>query len=56
MRHRYKKGAIAVTMVGLAVAAVGAAVYFAKDHSSYGLGTAAAGAGLAVGGLVVMSF
>jgi hypothetical protein len=44
-----------VTLTGIAVGVGGAALYFTQDHASYGLATAAAGAGIAVGG-IVMSF
>src|SRR4051812_7948960 len=37
MHHHHKRVALAVTMVGLAVAATGAAVYFVQDHPSYAL-------------------
>lgn len=56
MHHHHKAVGLGLTLTGLAVAAGGAALYFAKDHSSAGLATAAAGGGLAVGGLLVLSF
>lgn len=56
LHHHHKAVGIGLTITGLAVAAGGAALYFAKDHSNAGLATAAAGGGLAIGGLLVLSF
>jgi len=56
MHHHHKAVGVGLTVAGLAVAAGGAALYFAKDHSNAGLATAAAGGGLALGGLLVLSF
>jgi hypothetical protein len=56
MHNHHHKVALGVTLTGLAIAAGGAAVYFTQDHASYGLATAAAGGGIAAGGLLVLSF
>lgn len=55
-QKRHKKTAIIVTLSGIAVAAIGATLYFTQDHASYGLATAAGGAGLAVGGVIGLTF
>src|SRR5262249_1077851 len=45
------------TVVGLAAAGAGGALYFARDERPrYGLATAAGGVGLALGGVVVLTF
>ncbi|HTL34093.1 MAG TPA: hypothetical protein VL326_13280 [Kofleriaceae bacterium] len=54
-KSHHKRLAMIVTLTGIAVGVGGAALYFTQDHASYGLATAAAGAGIAVGG-IVMSF
>lgn len=54
--HRHKKTAVIVTLAGIAVAAIGATLYFTQDHADYGLATAAGGAGLAVGGGIALTF
>lgn len=56
MRKRHKKTATIVTLSGIAVAAIGATLYFTQDHASYGLATAAGGAGLAFGGVIALTF
>lgn len=56
MHKRHKKAATIVTLAGVAVAAVGATLYFTQDHASYGLATAAGGAGVAVGGVIALTF
>jgi hypothetical protein len=54
--HQSKAVGIALTVVGVVAGAAGGAIYAAKNHASYGLATAAAGGGLAAGGIVVLSF
>ena len=54
--RRSRRIAIAVTVVGLVAAGLGTALYFAQDKPDYALVTAAAGGGLALGGLVVLTF
>jgi len=57
MESSHRKLGLGFTIAGLAVAAAGAAIYFAKSpHPGYGLATAAGGVGLAVGGVVVLTF
>ena len=53
-----RRGRWGVTLLvsGLAVAAAGVAVYVATDKPDVGLAAAGAGGGLALGGLVVLSF
>ena len=47
----------ALALSGLAVAGAGAALYLAgEERPAYGLATAAAGGGLALGGLTVLAF
>ncbi len=46
----------ALTITGLVVAAGGAAAYLALDKPTWGLGVAAGGAGIALGGVVVLTF
>jgi hypothetical protein len=51
------RAGVALTVVGLAAVAAGAAAYLLQDERpDYGLATAAAGGGLAVGGIVVLAF
>jgi hypothetical protein len=54
-QHHHGAG-MTMTITGVVAAAVGSALYFAENHPSYGLATAAAGGALAVGGVVVLSF
>lgn len=55
-RHGRRVG-LALTLVGLAAAAAGTAAYFLQDERpSYGLAAAAAGGGLTLGGVVVLTF
>jgi hypothetical protein len=56
LEHHHTTLGLMLAIGGLAVAAGGAALYFTQDHSSYGLGTAAAGGGLAIGGVAVLAF
>ena len=54
--HHHKTLGVTLTVLGLAAAAAGAAMYFMQDHADYGLATAAAGGGLAAGGVVSLTF
>jgi len=54
--QHHKGAGLAMTLVGVAAAAAGTALYFAENHANYGLATATAGGALAVGGVVVLSF
>lgn len=56
LHRHHKKTATIVTLTGIAVAAVGATLYFTQDRASYGLATAAGGAGVAVGGVIALTF
>lgn len=56
MRKHHKKTATIVTLAGIAVAAIGATLYFTQDHAGYGLATAAGGAGVAAGGVIALTF
>lgn len=47
---------IALTLVGLAAAAGGTALYLLADEPDYAIAAAAAGGGLALGGLAVLTF
>jgi hypothetical protein len=55
-RRHSKKLGIILTIAGLVVAGVGTAIYVVRDHADYGLATAAVGGGLAVGGVVTLTF
>jgi hypothetical protein len=46
----------AIAIAGLAVAAGGVGAYLGLDHPAWGLGVAGAGAGLALAGVVVLTF
>ena len=54
--HHERVGGVTLAIVGLATAAAGAAIYYGHDHTRYGLATAGAGGGLALGGVVVLTF
>ena len=55
-RHRRRVG-MALTITGLAVGIGGAAAaYFVTDHPKWAIGVAAGGAGMATGGVVVLTF
>ncbi len=54
--HRHRKTATIVTLAGIAVAAIGATLYYTQDHADYGLVTTAGGVGLAVGGGIALTF
>lgn len=57
LESHHRSTGLAFTIAGLVVAAAGTALYFAQTpHPSYGLATAAGGAGLALGGVVVLTF
>lgn len=53
---KLRKSGIAMTLVGLAAAGIGTALYYTQDEPSYALVTAAAGGGLALGGVLVLTF
>jgi hypothetical protein len=55
-KHHHRKTATLVTLAGIAVAAIGATLYYTQDHADYGLATAAGGVGLAVGGGIALTF
>ena len=48
--------AFALAVTGLIIAGAGMTAYITQDHASYGLATAGAGAGLALGGVVALTF
>ncbi len=50
------KGAIVLTVAGLVVGGVGAALYFAQDKPNYALAIAGGGGGMLVGGLTLFAF
>lgn len=54
--RRYRKAGKALTITGLVMAAGGVAAYLALDRPAWGLGVAGAGAGIAGGGVVVLTF
>jgi hypothetical protein len=57
LEHRHTRTGLVLTVAGLAVAAAGVAYYFASSpHPNAGLATAAAGGGLLLGGVVVLTF
>ena len=45
-----------LTIAGLAAAAAGTALYFTQAHARYAVATAAAGGGVALGGVLVLTF
>lgn len=55
-RSHYRTLGIAMTLVGVVAAGVGTTIYLANDRPAYALGTAGLGAGLAVGGVVALTF
>ena len=55
VRHTHR-GGIALTVTGLAIAVGAGAAYAVLDHPAWALATAAGGAGLAAGGVVVLTF
>lgn len=57
LEDHYHTTGLSFTIAGLVVAAAGTALYLAQTpHPTYGLATAAGGLGLAVGGVVVLTF
>ncbi len=56
MHHTRRVAGTTLTLSGIAVAATGAAIYFAKDHSRTGLGVAGLGGGLLLGGVFTLAF
>lgn len=55
-RHHHKMLGLTLALTGLAAAATGITLYVTQHHASYGLATAAAGGGLALGGVVALTF
>jgi hypothetical protein len=55
-KRTHKRIAIVSTLVGLAAAGVGSALYFTQDKPPWALATAAAGGGLMVGGMLSLNF
>jgi hypothetical protein len=55
-RRRLTRTGAALAITGLLVVAGGVAAYVALDHPTWGLGLAGGGAGLASGGVIVLSF
>jgi hypothetical protein len=53
---RLKKRGVVVTILGVATAAAGVAVYFLADKPDYSWAIAGAGGGLAVGGVAMLTF
>jgi hypothetical protein len=56
VQHARKVAGTALAIAGVAVGAVGAAIYFANDHAKTGLGVAGVGGGLALGGIFSLAF
>ncbi len=54
--HHHTTLGVTMTVVGLVAAIAGTVAYYTQDHTNYGVGAAAAGAGLAVGGVVTLTF
>lgn len=54
--HHHTVIGATLTIAGLVAAAAGTALYVTQGHPSYGLATAAAGGGLAFGGIVALTF
>ncbi|MDB4955341.1 MAG: hypothetical protein JWO36_2910, partial [Myxococcales bacterium] len=55
-RHHHRVLGATLTFTGIAVAAAGIALYATQNHATYGVATAAAGGGLALGGVVSLAF
>lgn len=55
-RKRVKKRGIIITVLGVATAAAGIAVYFVADKPDYSWAIAGAGGGLAAGGVAMLTF
>jgi hypothetical protein len=56
MHHTQKVVGTTLVVAGLAVAAAGAAFYFAKDHDKNGLAIAGVGGGVLIGGVITLAF
>jgi hypothetical protein len=56
MHHTQKVAGTSLVIAGLAVAAAGAAFYFAKDHDKNGLAIAGVGGGVLIGGVITLAF
>lgn len=56
MHHTQAVVGTSLVVAGLAVAAAGAAFYFAKDHDTNGLAIAGVGGGVLVGGVITLAF
>lgn len=54
--HHHRALGVTFTVIGLLAAAAGTAIYMTQDHASYGLATAAAGGGMALGGVFTLTF
>jgi hypothetical protein len=55
-KRRSKKVGMILTVSGLVIAAAGVAGYFALDKPDYALATAAGGGGVALGGVLALTF
>ena len=55
-RHHRRLLGTVFAMTGLVAVVTGIALYVTQDHASYGIATAAAGGGLALGGVVALTF
>ena len=56
IEHHDRVTGVAMTIIGIAAAAAGTAIYYAHDHTRAGLAAASAGGGMALGGVVVLTF
>jgi hypothetical protein len=56
MHHTQRVAGTSLVVAGLAVAAAGAAYYFAKDHDKNGLAIAGVGGGVLIGGVITLAF
>ncbi|MEO8844961.1 MAG: hypothetical protein ABI591_15205 [Kofleriaceae bacterium] len=56
MRHTQKVAGTSLVVAGLAVAAAGAAYYFARDRDKNGLAIAGVGGGALIGGVITLAF
>jgi len=54
--HRWARLGTTMAIVGVIATGAGLALYFINDHADYGLGIAGVGAGLTIGGVVVLTF
>jgi hypothetical protein len=55
-RRHHTRLAVTTLLAGIAVAAAGTVLYVTRDHADYGLATAAAGGGMALGGVIALTF